>query len=117
MDFSNLLVVEDHGRIVGSVTFYPDSSHFGVEACPEDCSGVRLLAVHPDARGRGIGRALMDECIRRSQAMGSRALCLHTTPVMNVAIGMYERLGVVRVPKYDVYLASGVLVMAYCREV
>ena len=55
----------------------------------------------------------MDECIRRSRAMGSRALSLHTTRAMDVARGMYERMGFVRVPEYDFHPSPDVVVIAY----
>jgi putative SOS response-associated peptidase YedK len=43
---------------------------------------VRMLVVDPAARGRGVGRALMDECCRRARRDGSRVLALHTSPIM-----------------------------------
>lgn len=113
LDSAELIVAEEKGRIVGSVTFYPDGSRSAREDWPVDWAGIRLLAVHPDARGQGIGRALMDESIRRSRAIGSRALSLHTTGIMDVARGMYERMGFVRVPEFDFHPSPGVVVMAY----
>ncbi len=113
LDSADLIVAEVRGRMVGSVTFYPDGSRSAVEGWPSGWAGIRLLAVHPDARGRGIGRALMNECIRRSRAMGSQVLGLHTTRAMDVARRMYERMGFVRVPEYDFHPSPGVVVMAY----
>jgi len=113
LDSADLIVAEDLGRIVGSVTFYPEGSRSTREDWPAGWAGIRLLAVHPDARRRGIGRALMDECIRRSRAMGSPSLGLHTTRIMDVAREMYERMGFVRIPEYDFHPAPGVVVMVY----
>ena len=113
LEISELIVAEDDGRIVGAVTFYPDASNSKHEGWPAGWAGVRLLAVHPDARGLGIGRALMEECIRRSRHRSIRTIGLHTTEVMNVARGMYERMGFIRVPEFDFHPASGVVVIAY----
>ena len=43
----------------------------------------------------------MDECLRRSRQLGAHTLGLHTTELMAVARGMYERMGFLRVPEYD----------------
>ena len=73
----------------------------------------RLLAVHPEARGRGLGRLLTEECIRRARASGRDAVGLHTTQLMNVARAMYERIGFVRVPALDFFPIPTFRVMAY----
>lgn len=54
---------------------------------------IRMLVVLPQHRGRGIGRALTEECIRRAQRDGAPLIALHTTPLMAVALPMYERMG------------------------
>ena len=53
---------------------------------------VRQVAVSPDARGRGIGRALMDELERVSAAEGASHVWLHAR---ENAFGFYARLGYV----------------------
>ena len=110
---SELIVAEHAGALVGAVTFYPNASQSEQEGWPPGWTGVRLLAVNPDARGLGVGRALMDECLRRSRLRNARTLGLHTTELMAVARGMYERMGFVRVPEFDFPGASGLVVMAY----
>ena len=113
LDTSELIVAEHAGGLVGAVTFYPNASESEQEGWPVGWTGVRLLAVHPDARGMGIGGALMDECLRRTRLKAARTLGLHTTELMAVARGMYERMGFVRVPEFDFHPAPGVVVMAY----
>ncbi len=110
---ADLIVAEVAGRLSGAVTFYPEASHSGRESWPAGWAWVRLLAVRPDARGLGIGRALMDECLRRCRQLAVPTLGLHTTEPMDVARGMYERMGFVRTPEYDFHGGSGLLVMAY----
>jgi len=110
---ADLIVAEVAGRLSGAVTFYPEASHSERESWPAGWAGVRLLAVHPEARGLGIGRALMDECLRRCRQLSVPALGLHTTELMNVARGMYERMGFVRTPDYDFEAGPGLVVMAY----
>lgn len=101
LDTSELIVAENSVRLVGAVTFYPNSFPSDHGGWPAGWTGIRLLAVHPDARGMGIARVLMDECLRRSRLRSATALGLHTTELMGIARGMYARMGFVRVPEYD----------------
>ncbi len=112
LDVSELIVAERNGRVVGSVTLYPNLEN-AEQDWPPGWAGVRLLAVHPDARGQGIGRVLMDECLRRSRGRRSVAVGLHTSDIMKVARGLYERMGFVRVPEFDFRTGSNWNVMAY----
>ena len=119
---SDLLVAELDGAIVGCVNYYPPglevsypSDSFS-EPWPREWSAFRLLAVDPSARGLGIGRALTEECLARSRAQGAPAVGLHTTPFMNVARALYERMGFRRAPAYDFHPAPTILVEAYCLE-
>jgi ribosomal protein S18 acetylase RimI-like enzyme len=57
---------------------------------------IRMLVVAPVARGRGIGRALTEACLRRARRDGAREIGLHTSPIMVVALAMYLRMGFVR---------------------
>ena len=113
LDTSELIVAENSGRLVGAVTFYPNTSPSDQGGWPAGWTGIRLLAVHPDARGMGIGRVLMDECLRRSRLREATALGLHTTELMGIARGMYERMGFVRVPEYDFQAGPEVVVLGY----
>ncbi len=98
---------------MGAVTFYPNNAPSDQGSWPAGWAGIRLLAVHPDARGMGVGRVLMDECLRRSRLREATALGLHTTELMAVTRGMYERMGFVRVPEYDFQAGPEVVVMGY----
>jgi ribosomal protein S18 acetylase RimI-like enzyme len=101
-DGAERIVAEHEGKIVGSVMLFPPSTAtYGgsVEAPP--WPELRLLAVSPDARGMGVGRLLVDECVRRARASGATELGLHTSRSMETAVGMYRRMGFVRAPEHD----------------
>ena len=51
------------------------------------------IAVRPDARGRGIGRALLKECLRRAAGAGARRIFLEVRPSNQQAIRIYRREG------------------------
>ena len=112
------LVADEDGAIVGTVLLYPPRR---VQVSRTDSlempwPEVRLLAVAPAGRGRGIGAALMQECVRRARKSGARALSLHTTDLMQTAQRMYERMGFVRSAELDFHPAPGVTVKGYCLE-
>jgi GNAT superfamily N-acetyltransferase len=110
------IVAESGGTIVGTALLYPAGSRFtgpdGVGVAFE-WPEARLLAVAPTARGRGVGSAIIRECIRRAAAAGADAITLHTTDFMPVAMGMYERTGFERAPELDFRPAPEVLVKGY----
>jgi len=89
---AELVVATVDGRVAGAVGYCgpgrPKQPWFDV-AWP--C--VRMLVVHPDYRGLGIGRALTEECIRRARRDGAALIALHTSGIMKTALDMYRRMG------------------------
>ncbi len=110
-----LIVAELEGDIVGSVALFPaktDAYEGYVDVL--DYPELRVLAVAPEARGKGVASALIDECIRRTKAKGYDTLGLHTGEFMKDAISLYERYGFQRLPQHDFEPANdGVIVKAF----
>jgi GNAT superfamily N-acetyltransferase len=111
------IVAEREGRLVGSVMLFPAESraYTGVAGGAE-VPELRLLAVAEEARGEGIGEALVRECARRARAAGAGALGLHTSESMRAAIRMYGRMGFARDPEHDFRPPGAELVQAFRLE-
>ena len=108
------IVAEDRGTLIGSVMLYrPHADAYGDLTRAVDCPEVRLVAVAPEARGRGVARALVDECIRRARAWGAAALGLHTSRSMRAAMALYARMGFERTPATDFQPPGAELVEGY----
>jgi ribosomal protein S18 acetylase RimI-like enzyme len=107
-------VAEHRGALVGSVMLFPPAvDAYGGVVDRVPWPELRLLAVSPDARGLGVGRMLVEECIRRARAAGAAELGLHTSRSMRVAMEMYRRMGFVRAPEYDFHPENGEHVQAF----
>lgn len=110
---AELIVAELKSQLVGTVTLYSNVPYSSDAVWPKDWAGIRLLAVDPRYRRRGIGRALIDEGVRRCREKGTAIIGLHTTEIMDVARRMYERMGFTRVPNFDLHPTPSVVVTAY----
>ena len=67
---------------------------------------IRLLAVSPSARGRGLGEALMRHAVAEARTRGAHRLVLHTGEVMAGARRLYERMGFVRLVEREGAIAA-----------
>ena len=96
-----IIVAESGGKIQGVVKFYPDSSRAGMGKWPPEAASMRILAVHPESRGKGYGSLLARECVRRAQDLKIATIYLYTGPFMAAARHIYEKLGFTRAPEFD----------------
>ena len=110
------IVAELNGSLVGSVLLYPAGTVFTFpdgDSLTLKWPEVRLLAVAPAARGKGIGTSLMGDCIRRARRSGARFLTLHTNDIMAAAIRLYDRLGFQHDPGLDFPIDEHLTIKGY----
>ncbi|MEM2021386.1 MAG: ribosomal protein S18-alanine N-acetyltransferase [Zestosphaera sp.] len=79
---------------------------------------VISIAVHPDYRGRGIGRALMIEALKRLKAFYKVSEVYLEVRVSNEpAISLYEKLGFKKVQRVRFYYLDGEDAWVMAREI
>jgi ribosomal protein S18 acetylase RimI-like enzyme len=109
---AELWIAEDDGRVVGTVTLCPEGSAWRELSGPDE-GEFRMLAVAPEARGRGVGEALARMCLDRFRAEGARGVVICSLPEMSAAHRVYARLGFRRVPELDWEPVPGVELHGY----
>jgi len=105
-----LLVAVVDDELVGTATLIPpEAPDEWREKTPAGGATLRMVAVAPHARGRGIGTALTVACIDRARERRWPLLCLLTVDRMRAAQRIYVGLGFVREPSLDWQIDSGLL--------
>jgi ribosomal protein S18 acetylase RimI-like enzyme len=110
-----VLVAAEGDTVLGGVTYVPDATNPYAEFTDADAAGMRVLAVAPQAQGRGVGAALVRACVQRAQHAGRRRLVLHTTEAMVAAQRLYERFGFERASWRDWRPQPHILLLGYER--
>jgi ribosomal protein S18 acetylase RimI-like enzyme len=96
-----LVAVGDKGAIHGTVTYVPGPGNPLAEQEREGEAGFRMLAVDPSARGRKVGRRLVEAAVERARREGRVGVAIVTRPTMTAAHRLYVSVGFERDPERD----------------
>jgi putative acetyltransferase len=80
-------VVEVNGEIVGGAGIYP------TDGLPADTCELVKMYLLPQARGSGIGRSLIENCIAKAKEFGYKNIYLETMPELKQALTIYAKFG------------------------
>ena len=89
----------DNGVIIGAmaVTMYQDEDYHAIDWSQQVVDGkvavIHILAVSPDAQGKGFGSEMIREAIRLAQNKGMQAIRLDALASNTPAHRIYECLG------------------------
>jgi putative acetyltransferase len=90
---SQYWVAEENGVLLGGCGIFP------TEGLPAGCAELVKFYLSSGARGRGIGKALMQKSFGAAAALGYKQLYLESFPELEKAVGMYEKAGFSRLPE------------------
>ncbi len=90
---SVLWVAELDKKILGCCGIY------ATEGLPEDCAELAKFYLLHEARGKGIGKKLMQQCFQSAKDIGYKDLYIESLPQFSIAVSMYEKYGFVRIDK------------------
>ncbi len=75
------------GQLVGGAGIFP------TEGLPEDTCELVKMYLSPAARGSGLGRFMIDQCLQKAKENGFLAVYLETMPELKKAVSVYEKFG------------------------
>jgi len=85
--FSEYWICELDGKIAGGSGIYP------TDGLPNGCCELVKLYLLPEARGKGLGKLLIEKCFESATAFGFEEVYLETMPELKMAVGLYEQCG------------------------
>jgi GNAT superfamily N-acetyltransferase len=113
---AELIVAVSDDELLGTVTFCPPGSPLR-ELSRDGEAEFRMLAVSPTARGRGVGRALVEKCFDRARELGLQEMVICSMTRMSAAHRLYAAMSFERDPSLDWDPVPGVRLLAFRRPV
>lgn len=80
-------VAESEGKILGGGGIYP------TEGLPEDTCELVKMYLLPEARGIGLGKRIIENCLKAASEQGFKNVYLETMPELRQALHVYAKFG------------------------
>lgn len=96
---SKCFVCENDGLIIGMAYIIPKGNP--TDIFQEDWCYIRMVGVHPDFAGKGIGKKLTQMCIEHAKATDEKIMALHTSEFMYAARHIYEKIGFIQMQELE----------------
>lgn len=84
---SALFVAEENGILLGCCGIFP------TEGLPENYAELVKFYLNKSARGKGIGRQLMEASINFAKETGYKSIYIESLPEFSTAVSIYEKQG------------------------
>ena len=108
-----VVAVDESDTVLGTVTWCPIGSPWRELATRPDQGEFRMLSVAPEARRKGIARALVEWCVERARKDDQREIVLCSLVEMKAAHTLYGSFGFERAPELDWEPVPGVLLWGF----
>lgn len=80
-------VAEADAKIAGCCGIFPTPD------LPAGCAELVKFYIPAEARGKGIGKMLLQNCIASAREMGYHQIYIESLPAFDTAVGIYEKAG------------------------
>ena len=81
------LVAEENNQLLGGAGIFPSGG------LPEGVCELVKMYLHNNARGKGLGRLMIEKCLLEAKNTGYKNVYLETMPELRKAISVYEKFG------------------------
>ena len=75
------------GQIVGGGGIFP------TQGLPADTCELVKMYLLPEARGKGLGRLIIEHCLEKAKESGFRNVYIESMPELKLALQVYEKFG------------------------
>jgi ribosomal protein S18 acetylase RimI-like enzyme len=98
---SKSFVCEKNGEVIGMAFLVPSGNP--TQIFQADWCYLRMVGVHTEHGGKGIGKKLTQMCLQHARKSGEKIIALHTSEFMDAARHIYESIGFQQVRDFVLY--------------
>ena len=77
----------EEGQIMGGGGIFP------TQGLPSNTCELVKMYLLPEARGKGLGRSIIEKCLQTAKEVGFGRIYIETMPELNLALKAYEKFG------------------------